>query len=154
MKPVLIIIILLTLGLIISSFLSNQENFYDESNSLDKIDSMDQELDSLIEKEKETRTFCKLLRHDSSNQEQLKKVIAHRNQEFENNWKKQNNMLSDIKKKIIGIRLGENNKQFTEFNTGRNKDYESNIKRKKIMETVQKMIKKQPEVNLTIDNNI
>ena len=154
MKLVLIVILVLILGLLTNTIFLKIENFTGETDYLDQIDSMDKELDSLVDREKETRVFCKLLRHDSSNKEQLKKVIEHRNLEFENNWKKQNKMLSDIKKKIIDIKLGDNNKNFVDFNTVKNKERTAFEKRKKIMETVQKMIKKPPVVNLTIDNNI
>ena len=107
-----------------------------------------------MEQEQETRTFCKLLRHDSSNREQLEKVMEYRNKQFEDNWKKQNKMLSEIKKKIIEVRLGKNDKEFSNFNTDRNKKREEYEKRKKIMETAKKMIKKPPVVNLTFQNNI
>ena len=154
MKLVLIVILVLILGLLTNTIFLKIENFTGETDYLDQIDSMDKELDSLVDREKETRVFCKLLRHDSSNKEQLKKVIEHRNLEFENNWKKQNKMLSDIKKKIIDIKLGDNNRNFVDFNNNKNKERTAFEKRKKIMETVQKMIKKPPVVNLTIDNNI
>ena len=57
-------------------------------------------------------------------------------------------MLSEIKKKIIEVRLGKNDKEFAEFNTDRNKKRQEYEKRKKIMETIKKMIKKSPVVNL------
>ena len=48
---------------------------------------MADKIDNLVEQEQETRTFCKLLRHDSSNREQLEKVMEYRNKQFEDNWK-------------------------------------------------------------------
>ena len=63
-------------------------------------------------------------------------------------------MLSEIKKKIIEVRLSKNDKDFSEFNTDRNKKREEYKKRQKIMETAKKMIKKPPVVNLTFQNNI
>ena len=151
MNPIIILIIILSLGLLINCQWNSTENFQD---MLDKVNSMEEKIDSLVDQEKETRTFCKLLHHDSSNQEQLKKIMEHRNREFEANWKKQNKMLSDIKKKIIDVRLGKNNKEFADFNTGRNKERQANLKRKEIMESAKKMIKQKPALNLTIDNNI
>ena len=98
-RIIISIILLLTL-ILHTTFRNQKENF---SDNLDKLDSMNDKLDSLVDQETETRTFCKLLRHDSNYQEPLK-IMKHRNQQFQNNWKKQNKMKADIKKKIIGIR--------------------------------------------------
>lgn len=134
------------------SNLSGDSNLSEDM--LDKVDSMDKKLDDLVEQEKETRTFCKLLRHDSSNKEQMKKIMEYRNKQFEDNWKKQNKMLTDIKKKIIEVKLGKDNKDFSDFNTDRNKKREGNKKREKIMEVAKKMIQKPPQINLTFQNNM
>ena len=156
---VLLIIILIVNTIFFKNKSNKQENFSEvnstlDPTALDRVDEMADKIDSLVEHEQETRTFCKLLRHDSSNKEQLEKVMEHRNKQFEDNWKKQNKMLSEIKKKIIEVRLGKNDKEFADFNTDRNKKREEYEKRKKIMETAKKMIKKPPVVNLTFQNNI
>ena len=159
MSVTLTLIVLLLIFLILNTVTGNKENFTAENPSLDpsaldRVDDMSVKINSLVEQEQETRTFCKLLRHDSSNREQIEKVMEHRNKQFEDNWKKQNKMLSEIKKKIIEVRLGKNDKDFSKFNTDRNKKREEYEKRKKIMETAKKMIKKPPVVNLTFQNNI
>ena len=145
-----VLIVVLGIILMVNCLVSKREHF----DALDNINSMNSKLDSLMEQEKETRTFCKLLRHDSGNKEQLKKMMEYRNTQFNNNWKKQNKMLADIKKKIIGIKLGKNNKDFTEFNTGRNKSNSALQKRKDIIKAAKNMIKKPPTLNLTVQNNI
>ena len=159
MSVTLTVIVLLLIFLIVNTVIGNKENFTAEnstldSNALDRVDDMADKIDNLVEQEQETRTFCKLLRHDSSNREQLEKVMEYRNKQFDDNWKKQNKMLSEIKKKIIEVRLNKNDKDFSEFNTDRNKKREEYKKRQKIMETAKKMIKKPPVVNLTFQNNI
>lgn len=159
MSVTLTLIVLLLIFLIVNTFWENKENFTVQNsnldpNALDRVDEMSDKIDDLVVQEQETRTFCKLLRHDSSNKEQLEKVMEFRNKQFEDNWKKQNKMLSEIKKKIIEVRLGKNDKDFADFNTDRNKKREEYEKRKKIMETAKKMIKKPPVVNLTFQNNI
>jgi len=115
---------------------------------------MDDKLDSLVDQEKETRTFCKLLRHDSSNKEHLQKVLEQRNIEFNNNWKKQNRTLSDIKKKLINVKLGKNNKDFAKFNDSKNNKRDAFEKRRRLMEVAKKTIKQKPAINLTFNNNI
>ena len=147
----IVILIIVLLGNCIWEGNKKQENFND---MLEKIDLMDDKLDSLVDQEKETRTFCKLLRHDSSNKEHIQKVLEQRNIQFNNNWKKQNKMLADIKKKIIDVRLGKNNTDFSKFNDSRNYRREANQKRGKIMDAAKKMIRQKPAINLTIDNNI
>lgn len=130
---------------------SRTENFED---MLEKVDAMGDKLGSLVDQEVETRTFCKLLRHDSNFKEPMKKLLEQRNIEFSKNWKKQNRMLADIKKKIIEMKLGNNNHNFAKFNTNRNKEREENRKRKILMDKAMKMIKQKPVINFTVDNNI
>ena len=79
MSVTLTVIVLLLIFLIINTFIGKTEKFTVEnstldSNALDRVDDMADKLDNLVEQEQETRTFCKLLRHDSSNREQLEKV--------------------------------------------------------------------------------
>ena len=125
----------------------------DADGALDNVDSMEDKLDDMVDTERETRTFCKLLRHDKTNEEQMTKMLAYRNKQFEDNLKKQNKNISQIKKKIIEIKLAKNNSEFMKFNTGRNKKREEYEKRKKIIEAAKKMIKRPPGVNLTFQNN-
>ena len=115
---------------------------------------MEQKMKSLEEKEQETRMFCKLLRHDSNFKEPMKKLLEQRNIEYNKNWKKQNRMLADIKKKIIEMKLGKDNQNFATFNSNRNKDKEANRKRKILMDKAMNMIKQKPVINFTVDNNI
>lgn len=159
MSVTFVLICVMVLIILINTFGVKTESFTDSENKmnnnvLDKVDSMEEKLDNLVEQEKETRTFCKLLRHDSSNKEQLQKMMEFRNQQFDANWKKQNKMLGDIKKKIIELKLGKNNKEFVDFNSTRNKKRGEYSKRKKIMEAAKKMIQNPPQVNLTFQNNI
>lgn len=159
MSVTFILICVMVLIVLINTFGVKTESFTDSENKmnnnvLDKVDSMEEKLDNLVDQEKETRTFCKLLRHDSSNKEQLQKMMEFRNQQFDANWKKQNKMLGDIKKKIIELKLGKNNKEFVDFNSTRNKKRGEYGKRKKIMEAAKKMIQNPPQVNLTFQNNI
>lgn len=157
---ILLLLILLMLNIVFFKNTANKIEMFSSAstkldpNALDRVDEMADKIDTLVEQEQETRTFCKLLRHDSGNREQLEKVMEYRNKQFEDNWKKQNKMLSEIKKKIIEVRLGKNDKEFAEFNTDRNKKRQEYEKRKKIMETAKKMIKKSPVVNLTFQNNM
>ena len=130
---------------------SKRENFED---MLEKVDVMGDKLGSLVDQEVETRTFCKLLRHDSNFKEPMKKLLEQRNIEFSKNWKKQNRMLADIKKKIIEMKLGKDNQNFATFNSKRNKDKEANRKRNILMDKAMKMIKQKPVINFTVDNNI
>lgn len=145
----LISIIILILLLVCNNL--KTENFED---MLEKVDAMGDKLGSLVDQEVETRTFCKLLRHDSNFKEPMQKLLEQRNIEYNKNWKKQNRMLADIKKKIIEMKLGKNNQNFATFNSKRNKDKEANRKRKILMEKAMKMIKQKPVINFTVDNNI
>lgn len=142
----IIISVILLLTLILHTIFRNKkENFTD---NLDKLDSMNDKLDALVDQETETRTFCKLLRHDSNYQEPLEKIMKHRNQQFQNNWKKQNKMLADIKKKIIGIKLGNDSQEFSKFNTDRNKQRQEFNKRKQIIQDAKNLITSKPQINV------
>ena len=143
-RIIISVILLLTL-ILHTTFRNKKENFTDH---LDKLDSMNDKLDSLVDQETETRAFCKLLRHDSNYQEPLEKIMKHRNQQFQNNWKKQNKMLADIKKKIIGIKLGNDNQEFSKFNTDRNKQRQEFNKRKQIIQDAKNLITSKPQINV------
>lgn len=148
-----LIIVINTVWRKTESFADSENNSNQGNDALDKVDSMNDKLDDLVGKETETRTFCKLLRHDSGNQAQVDKLIEHRNKQFEKNWRKQNKMLSQIKKKIIEVKTGKTDSDFMKFNTGRNKKRVEMEKRNKLVEVAKKMIKRPPEVNLTFHNN-
>ena len=62
--------------------------------------------------------FVKFLRHDED-RVQLQDLLTARNHQFQDNWKKQNKMISDIKNKFIKLRLEKDGRNF-EFNDNRN----------------------------------
>ena len=137
---------------------NNEETNYDENGNLilpnlDNIDIMSKKIDELTDNEKETRMFCKILRHDSNVKDQAEKIIESRNRQFQENLNKQNKMLCQIKSKIVNYKLNKDNKEFSEFNTKKNKERETKKIRQKIMEASQKLIRKGPVVNLKINNN-
>jgi hypothetical protein len=149
-----LIIPLSIIGLILLYFIisrKNIEKFYD---SLNGVDAMDRKMDQLADQEKETRAFCKILRHDNSNKEQMTRLLELRNKQFSDSLKKQNQTISDIKRKIINAKLDKNNKEFIDINSDRNRKVEGNDMRKKIMEDVKKLIKGKPQIFLTVKNNI
>ena len=170
----LISIIVLSLLLIFNSFYYQSEHFtntcsqntnkqeegktYDDNGelilpNLDNIDVMSGKIDELADDEKETRMFCKILRNGSNNKEQMEKIMESRNRQFQDNLDKQNKMLCQIKSKIVNYKLNKDNKEFSEFNTKKNKEREAIKIRKKIMAQGQKLIRKGPVVNLKINDN-
>ena len=170
----LISIIVLVLLLIFNSFYYHSEHFtntcppnnnleeenkiYDDDGelvlpNLDNIDVMSGKIDELAEDEKETRMFCKILRHDSNNKEQMEKIMESRNRQFQDNLDKQNKMLCQIKSKLVNYKLNKDNHDFTKFNTEKNKEREARKIRKNIMAQGQKLIRKGPVVNLKINDN-
>ena len=120
---------------------------------MNDLDAMDRKMDQLPEQEKETRAFCKILRHDNSNKEQMTRLLELRNKQFSDSLKKQNETISEIKK-IINATLDKNNKEFIDMNSNRNKKMEGNKMRRKIMEDAKKLIKGKPQIFLTVKNNI
>jgi len=145
---ILVIFILVILLLCINNFFV-RENFKD---SLDNVDAMNKKMDEMTEMEKETRMFCKLLRHDED-REQLKDLLDSRNQEFQDNWQKQNKMISDIKKKFIKLRLEKDGRNFKDFNDKRNKRLDENIKRKEVVKLAKKIAQAPYNLAVNINNN-
>jgi hypothetical protein len=144
----IVIMILIILLLCLNKFFI-RENF---KNSLDEVDSMNKKMDDMTSTEEETRMFCKLLRHDDTS-EQMKDLLESRNQQYQNNWKKQNKLISDIKNKFIKLRLEKDGRNFVEFNDTRNDKLDENIKRKTLIEKA-KIISDEPySFNLNINNN-
>ena len=144
----IVILILIILLLCLNKFFI-RENFKD---SLDGVDSMDKKMDNMTSTEEETRMFCKLLRHDDTS-EQMKDLLESRNQQYQDNWKKQNKLISDIKKKFIKLRLEKDGRNFVEFNDTRNDKLDENNKRKVLIEKA-KIIADDPySVTLNVNNN-
>jgi hypothetical protein len=144
----IVILILIILLLCLNKFFI-RENFKD---SLDGVDSMDKKMDNMTSTEEETRMFCKLLRHDDTS-EQMKDLLESRNQQYQDNWKKQNKLISDIKKKFIKLRLEKDGRNFVEFNDTRNDKLDENNKRKVLIEKA-KIIAEDPySVTLNVNNN-
>ena len=144
----IVILILVILLLCLNNFFV-RENFKD---SLDNVDSMNKKMDNMTSTEEETRMFCKLLRHDDTT-EQMKDLLESRNQQFQENWKKQNTIISDIKKKFIKLRLEKDGRNFVEFNDNRNDRLDENIKRKAIIEKAKKIAEEPYSVNFNVNNN-
>ena len=120
--------------------------------NLDNIDIMSNKIDELADDEKETRMFCKILRHDSNNKKQIENLIETRNKQFQDNLDKQNKMLCQIKSKIVNYKLNKDNKEFTDFNNKKNKEREALKIRHKIMAESEKHIRKGPVLNLKIND--
>lgn len=144
----IVILILIILLLCLNKFFI-RENFKD---SLDGVDAMNKKMDDMTSSEEETRMFCKLLRHDDTS-EQMKDLLESRNQQYQDNWKKQNKLISDIKKKFIKLRLEKDGRNFVEFNDTRNDSLDENIKRKAIIEKAKIIAEKPYNVNLNVNNN-
>ena len=80
---------------------------------------MEKTMNDLEEKEKETRMFCKLLRHKDT--QDIDYVIENTNLKFKNELEKQNKTINDLKKKIINLKLDKVDSNFIEFNEQKNK---------------------------------
>tara|TARA_B100000941_G_C27982727_1_gene291859 strand:+ start:99 stop:353 length:255 start_codon:yes stop_codon:yes gene_type:complete len=83
----------------------------------------------------------------------MKDLLESRNQQFQENWKKQNTIISDIKKKFIKLRLEKDGRNFVEFNDNRNDRLDENIKRKAIIEKAKKIAEEPYSVNFNVNNN-
>tara|TARA_B100000674_G_C37596387_1_gene803227 strand:+ start:26 stop:499 length:474 start_codon:yes stop_codon:yes gene_type:complete len=145
---ILVILILVILLFCVNNFFI-RENFKD---GLDDVDAMNKKMDEMTEMEKETRMFCKLLRHDED-REQLQDLLDSRNQEFQDNWQKQNKIVSDIKKKFIKLRLEKDGRNFKDFNDKRNMRLDENIKRKEVIKQAKKIAESPYNLAVNINNN-
>ena len=114
---------------------------------------MNQKINDLEEKEKETRMFCKLLRHKDKKDE-MDYMVQNSNMKFQDNWDKQNQMISDIKKKIINLKLDKVDKEFIDFNNKKNNTNVSNQLRKRQIEAAKKKLNGPRSLNLTLNNNL
>ena len=129
------------------------EGFVSTFNSLENVDLMGNKIDELVDTEKETRLFCKILRHNKDNKSHNLKVLENRNRQFQDVIDKQNKMISDIKKKIISLKLDKNNKEIYKFNTEKNNKKEENIKRESIIDMAKNKLLEEPKVSINIGNN-
>ena len=146
-----LIVILFILNLKVKN--SKIEGFNSTFNSLENVDLMGDKIDELVDTEKETRLFCKILRHNKDNKGHNLKVLENRNRQFQDVIDKQNKMISDIKKKIISLKLDKNNKEIYQFNTGRNNKRDENIKRESIINMAKEKLKGGPKVSINVGNN-
>ena len=150
-KIVITIFIILLLFVLIN--MNNKEGFQSGFNSLEDVNLMTDKIDDLVDTEKETRLFCKILRHNKDNKEQNIKVLELRNKQFQEVIDKQNKMINDIKKKIIEIKLDKDNKEIYDFNNKKNDKIEGNKKREEIIKLAKNKLREGPQVNLSIGNN-
>ena len=146
-----LILILFILNLKIKNM--KTEGFVSTFNSLENVDLMGDKIDELVDTEKETRLFCKILRHNKDNKSHNLKVLENRNRQFQDVIDKQNKMISDIKKKIISLKLDKNNKEIYKFNTEKNNKKEENIKRESIIDKAKNKLLEEPKVSINIGNN-
>jgi hypothetical protein len=146
-----LILILFILNLLVKK--NKMEGFVSTFNSLDNVDLMGDKIDELVDTEKETRLFCKILRHNKDNKEQNLKVLENRNKQFQEVIDKQNKMINEIKEKIISLKLDKNNYDFYKFNTDKNNQKNENIKRQEIINMAKVKLIEGPKVNINVDNN-
>ena len=142
------LIVLFLIVILVINNLYNIENF---SDGLDEVDAMEKKMNELDEVEQETRMFCKILRHDED-RVQLQDLLTSRNQQFQDNWKKQNKMISDIKNKFIKLRLEKDGRNFQEFNDNRNDRTDQMNKRKQILNKAKQVAKSPYNLNVNINN--
>ena len=142
------VIVLFLLVILLINNLYNIENF---SDGLDEVDAMEKKMDELDEVEQETRMFCKILRHDED-RVQLQDLLTARNQQFQENWKKQNKMISDIKNKFIKLRLEKDGRNFKDFNDKRNDRTTQMNKRKQVVSKAKEIANSPYNLNLNINN--
>ena len=147
-KNCIVLVILFLFVILVINNIYKVENF---STGLDNIEGMEKKMNQMDDLEKETRMFCKILRHDED-KVQLKDLLDARNKEFQNNWKKQNKMISDIKKKFIKLRLEKDGRNFINFNDTRNLTNEEMYKRKQIIEKSKEVANSPYKLNLNINN--
>lgn len=146
-----LILILFILNLLLKK--NKMEGFVSTFNSLDNVDLMGDKIDELVDTEKETRLFCKILRHNKDNKEQNLKVLENRNRQFQEVIDKQNKLINEIKEKIISLKLDKNNYDFYKFNTDKNNKKDENIKRQEIINMAKAKLIEGPKININVDNN-
>nr|QDY52014.1 hypothetical protein 2_86 [Mimiviridae sp. ChoanoV1] len=146
---------LILIGLTVIFFLILFRNeILEKSNlNIEKLGNMsdiENKLDKLEEQEQETRMFCKILKNKEKNQ--LDKVVENTNIKFDTEWKKQNELINQIKKKIINIKLDKIEKDFMEFNNKKNNKSESFKKRQMLIEKTKGHLRKPRMLNLKVNN--
>ena len=146
---------LILIGLTVIFFLILFKNeILEKSNlNIEKLGNMsdiENKLDKLEEQEQETRMFCKILKNKEKNQ--LDKVVENTNIKFDTEWKKQNELINQIKKKIINIKLDKIEKDFMEFNNKKNNKSESFKKRQMLIEKTKGHLRKPRMLNLKVNN--
>tara|TARA_B100000795_G_C22757952_1_gene422330 strand:- start:190 stop:651 length:462 start_codon:yes stop_codon:yes gene_type:complete len=148
-KNRLFLIIFFLMALLIVNNYGVAENFKD---NLDNIDGMDKKMDEMNDIEKETRMFCKILRHDED-KVQLKDLLNERNQQFQDNWQKQNKTINDIKNKFIKLRLEKDGRNLVEYNDNRNNKKEQMVKRNKVLKKAKEIAESPYNLNVNINNS-
>ena len=148
-KNKLCLIIFFLIALLIVNNLGVSENFKD---NLDNVEGMEKKIDEMNDIEKETRMFCKILRQDED-KVQLKDLLDERNQQFQENWQKQNKTINDIKKKFIKLRLEKDGRNLIEYNDNRNNKNEQLKKRNIILEKSKKIANSPYNLNVNINNS-
>tara|TARA_B100000768_G_C11191902_1_gene337742 strand:+ start:184 stop:636 length:453 start_codon:yes stop_codon:yes gene_type:complete len=144
------IYLLILLFILISLFLDKKhENF---KNDLDNIDGMDLKMKEMSDLEEETRMFCKILRHDQG-KNQLDNLLNSRNRVFQENWKKQNKTINDIKKKFIKLRLEKDGRNLIDYNNNRNQKKDEFSKRKKILKKAKQIADLPYNLKVNVNNN-
>ena len=143
------LVVLFLLALLVINNLYKIVNF---SDGLDEVDAMEKKMNQLDELEQETRMFCKILRHDED-RVQLQDLLESRNKQFQENWKKQNKTISEIKNKFIKLRLEKDGRNFKDFNDKRNNRLDENIKRKEVIKKAKKIAQSPYNLAVNINNN-
>ena len=126
---------------------NNYENF------ISNIDGMEEKMKQLEEKEKETRMFCKILRHKEK-QDEMDYMIENTNAKFQNELDKQNRLINKLKKTIINLKLDKVDNEFIKFNESKNAKDKSFILRQKLIEQGKNKLRLPRVLNLKINNNL
>jgi hypothetical protein len=147
-----LLILFLTVILLIHLIKLTKPNIIQET-FIDNIASMEQKMKQLEEKEKETRMFCKILRNKDK-QDNMDYMITNTNMKFQNEWKKQNILINDLKKIIINLKLDKNDKEFINFNESKNQKNKSFLLRQKQIKLGKEKLKGPRILNLKINNNL
>ena len=111
------------------------------------------DIDSLFDEEKERKMFCKMLRN-TKNKSQYNRFLETSNRKLNNQWKEQNELIKNIKNKIINIKLDRDELDFMKFNTNKNKKNISNMRRKIIINQAKKNLIQPNKFNISIKNKL
>ena len=144
------IYLLILLFILVYLFLDKKRETF--KNNLDNVDGMDLKMKEMSDLEEETRMFCKILRQDQGNN-QLDNLLNSRNRVFQENWKKQNKTINDIKKKFIKLRLEKDGRNLIDYNENRNQRKDEFSKRKKILEKAKQIADSPYNLKVNVNNN-